>query len=344
LDLSGSSSSLSPKRLKVLLGSNLLLMMLVIGFKALVRIRPLGAYPYLIDQIKYIVKGSITVSYRRYGLGLPRMLWEIIHYYPDVAAFTVGGIFGLAVLGYLYFVARRTRPGLPGWAGMIKLTSLGFAIFGLSYALFFGPSCGFSPTGMENRVAIAAAVGVAISFVGGLGLLVCVLRSQKLKALLFCTFVALLSTSGFLINNTIASFWKAASRQQKEILADMREHVPTLPAGSTLLLAETCRYNGPGVVFVCFWDITGALNLVNHLHVRRADIVRPSLKITKNEISGSMGGIEYPDTYNELYIYDFNEKVIRKLTNVDSSTAYLSRFIQDDRCPKTCEGAGVPIF
>jgi hypothetical protein len=344
LDRAGASAPLSRKRLKVLLGGNLLLLMLVVGFKLLVTMRPSGAYPNLIDQIKYVVNGSITVSYRRYGLGLPRIIWGIINYYPDTTVFAVGGILGLTIFGYLYYVARHSKLGLPSWTSLIKLTGLGIAVFGLAYALFFGPSCGFSPTGMENRVAIAAAVGVALSFVGGLGLVVSVLRSQKLKALLFCILIALLSTSGFLINSTIASFWKAASRQQQEILADMREHVPTLPAGSTLLLAGTCRYNGPGVIFECFWDLTGALNAINHLHVRRADIVRPTLKITKNEISSSMGGIEYPDTYNELYIYDFDEKVIHKLTNVDSTTAYLSRFIEDNRCPKAREGGGVPIF
>jgi hypothetical protein len=344
LDRAGASGPLNIKRLKVLLGGNLLLLMLVVVLKLLVTTRPTGAYPNLIDQIKYIVTGSITVSYRRYGFGLPRLTWGIIHYYPEVVVFTVGGILGLAVFGYLYYVARHSKLGLPSWTSLIKLTGLGFAIFGLSYALFFGPSCGFSPAGMENRVAIAAAVGVAISFVGGLGLVVGAIRSQKLKALLFCAFVALLSTSGFLINNTIASFWKAASRQQQEILADMREHVPTLPAGSTLLLAGTCRYNGPGVVFECFWDLTGALKVINHLPVKRADIVRPTLRITKNEISSSIGGIEYPDTYNELYIYDFDEKVIHRLTNADSTTAHLSRFIEDNRCPKAREGEGAPIF
>jgi hypothetical protein len=346
LDRTGSSSPLSIRRLKVLLGSNLLLLVLLVGFKLLATIRPSGAYPNLIDQIKYIVSGSITVSYRRYGFGLPRMIWGIIHYYPDTAMFTLGGILGLTIFGYLYYVAHQSKLGLPSWTSLIKLTGLGFAVFGLAYALFFGPSCGFSPTGMENRVAIAAAVGVAFSFVGGLGLVISAFRSQKLKSVLFCILIALLSTSGFLINNTIASFWKAASRQQQEILADMREHVPTLPAGSTLLLAGTCRYDGPGVIFECFWDLTGALNVINHLHVRRADIVRPTLKITKSEISSSMGGIEYPDIYNALYIYDFDEKVIRKLTNVDSTTAYLARFTQGqgNRCPKAREGGGVPIF
>jgi hypothetical protein len=347
IDRAAPISLLSTKGLTALLGSNLLLLMLVIGFKASVSSRrPWGDYPHLIDQIKYIVEGSIFVNYRRYGSGLPRLVWKIAHDYPDALAFAVGGILGLTALVYLFCVARQSKLGLPGLTTLIKLTGLGFLIFGMGYAVFFGPSCGFSPTGMENRVAIAAAVGVAFSFVGGLGLVASVVRPQKLRRLLFCVLIALLSTSGFVITNTIASFWKAAYSRQQEILADIREHVPTLPAGSTLLVDGTCRYHGPGVIFECFWGLTGALNLVNGVQVRRADIVTPSLKITKTEISNSMGGREYPDTYSQLYLYQLRQKVIHKLTNVDSTVAYLAELNQDrdKACPQGQEGQGVAIF
>jgi hypothetical protein len=347
-ELQGSdpTTGLRGRRLSTLLGVNVVALILVILFKVLVTTR-LGNYPGFLEQIRYLAGESIRVSYRQYGSGLPRLVWGIVYNYPDTALFGLGAVFGLIVFGYLYRVAGQSKTELPKPALMLKLIGVGFVVFGLGYAVFLATfRIGFSPTGADNRLAIAAAVGVALSQVGGLGFLSSVFHSQKLKRFLFSIGIALLSTSGFLITNTIASFWTSAYGQQLEILADIRQHVLTLPAGTTLLLDGVCPYNGPGIVFESPWDLTGALSISYDDPSIRADIVTPKLRVREDGISTTIYSHESFYPYKQLLIYHFGQKKAYQLTDKQSALAYFAKFNPDHSsgCPKGHEGGGVPIF
>ncbi len=344
------SEQLGRTKLAVLLESNLLVLVSVIVFKMLttVRLGNLGLKRHTVWFARLIM-GAIRVSYGDYGLNLPYVIWKIFHDYPDWKVFAVGGVLGLIVFGYLYRTARRAKVELPNQARMLSFIIWGLVVFGLGYAIFLiNTSAGNSATGLDNRVAIAAAVGVALSLVGGIGWVSTLLPSDQLRRCFFCMVVALLCTSGFLIINTIASFWIAAYRQEQEVLADIRQQFPTLPAGSTFILDGVCPYVGPAIVFESSWDLAGALLMIYRDYTLRADVVTPNLWVTENGLTKSLywGAIVDHYPYEKLFVYHFGRKVTYQLPDAEAARLYFQTFNPDysNGCPEGHEGHGVSIF
>jgi hypothetical protein len=348
LDRTGSMIAFSKAKLAVLTVGNLLALLLVIGFKVHV-LKRLGRSPHpdLPDQIRYLVEGFWALSYRRYGSGLPRLLWKILHEYPSTEVFGLGGLLSIIMFAYLYLIAGQSRFKPPKWIGMVKLIGLGLAISGLSYTIFITTyRFGFTPATIGNRTAIAGAVGIALSFVGVLAWICSLPRSEQLKRFAFCVSISILGTSGFLIINTIASFWTGAYRQEKEILADIHQHVPTLPSGSTLLLDGICPYIGPAVVFHSQSDLRGALAVTYRYSNLEAAVVKPALKVKEEGISTLTYGEEQLYPYKHLFVYHFGRKMTVQLENAESARRYFAEFDPDfsTGCPQYNEGEGVPIF
>lgn len=348
---------------KVLLGINLLALMPIIAFKLLTTIR-IGELTDLPKNIGWITKGAfafdygehdyslsyihaLAVAYGDYGLRLPNVVWKIIRDYPDPAAFAMAGALALFIFFYLYFAARESTAGHPSPANMTKFIRWGLVVFGLGYAVFLtNYNVQFTNTGMANRTAIAAAVGVALTQIGALGWLSTLLRSERWRKRAFGVLVALLCTTGFLINNALASFWSAASRQQQEILADIRKQFPALPAGSTLILDGACPYIGPASVFESGWELVGALMMIYRDSALRAEIVTPNLKATPNGLVKSQGGKKYHYPYENLFVYHFVKKQGRQLTDAETAKQYFqaSGANHGQGCPESHYGFGVAVF
>ena len=88
------------------------------------------------------------------------------------------------------------------------------------------------------------------------------LDRAALRAVLGAGTLAVVTSSGFLIVNALAEQWIAAYAAERTVLANLRERVPSLPPGSTLLLSGTCPYIGPAIVFEADWDLAGALQVL----------------------------------------------------------------------------------
>ena len=130
-----------------------------------------------------------------------------------------------------------------------------------------------------NRTNIATSMGSAMIVVGGIRLLGSLIKNTGLRSVIEGSLVAVVCTMGFLINSTVASFWTRAYQRQQVILADIAQHIPSIPHGTTLVLDGVCPYMGPGIVFECHWDVGGALNLLYHDWTLKGDIVIPRLKV-----------------------------------------------------------------
>src|SRR5438046_8757831 len=94
---------------------------------------------------------------------------------------------------------------------MLCLIGIVVLVFVLGYAIFL--TDGFpkiSATGISNRINSAAAIGIALSFVGFIGLFSACFKNDALQRNLFCGLIALFSASNVIINATIASFWVIA--------------------------------------------------------------------------------------------------------------------------------------
>ena len=346
---------LSRVKLAVLIGSNLIALILGVVFKALTTTRTevdFSRYSYHIVWFTRLLKDAIMVNYGNYVLGLPLIIWKILRYYFDWTIFAVGGGLGLLVFVYLYRTAGQSKADLTdqlirilGFFSMY--IAFGLVVFGLGYAIFLtNKNAIITPTGIGNRIAIAAAAGVALSLVGGIGWVSTLLPSNQLRRCCFCMLVALICMSGFVINSTLASFWITAYRQEQEILADIRQQFPTLPAGSTLILDGVCPYVGPAIVFESSWDLAGALQMLHHDHTLQADVVTPNLKVKEDGLYTSLYGYESRYHYEKLYVYHFGRKTTYQLTDAEAAHLYFQAFNPDHSsgCPRGYEGYGVPVF
>lgn len=191
------------------------------------------------------LKRALVVGYVEYGLGLPRVLVTIVREYPSAMVLLVAGVTGVLVFGYLYRAASEAGD-LPDRTRALGLGAVGLGVFGLGYSIFLGTSAvTFTPSGVGNRTAIAAVTGIALSFVAGAAWLASFAPRGRWRRAVLCGLVALVCSGGFTVVSTLASFWIAASRAQHAILADIREQVPALPPGATLILDGVCQYEGP---------------------------------------------------------------------------------------------------
>ena len=272
-------------------------------------------------------------------------MWRILRQYPDPRILALAGALGVGIFVYLWRVVGQHQ--LPERYAWLRLIAAGLIVYGLGYVPFFvNPDVDLTTTGVANRIAIAAAVGAALSMVGLLGWATTLLPVRVSGLRLFCLLITLLCASGFVITNTIASFWIAAYQQQRVILSDIESHFATLPSRSTLILDGICPYLGPGIVFEANWDLAGALRILYRESTLRANVVTPNLRMGKKGLSVWLYGEESYYPYDEnLLLYNFGNKVVYRLTDAEASQRYFQSFSLDrSGCPPGREGFGVTVF
>ena len=193
------------------------------------------------------VFSAVSVHFGDYGLKLPYSAWALGRTAP-VPVLWLTGILGVLVFGYLFKSFRESPwPSLLEWSVLIPA---GLIVFALGYAIFLtNYNVQFTPTGISNRSAIAATLGVALVVVGVLGWLATRLVAARSAPFLLAALLTGVAACGFLVINSLAAFWVDAWAAERRILADIRQHFPSLPANSTLILDGSCPYIGPAVVF-----------------------------------------------------------------------------------------------
>ena len=314
-------------------------------FKALTTTR-LGKVNYPGD-VTHIIDSVFRTNYGALGLNLPYIWGAILSLYSNPAVIMAAFILYVIIFIYLHSVISRPQSYFPSNLWMRSLTFFSFIIFLLGYAIFFtNNKVGFSPTGVDNRVAIAAAIGIAFTIVGGIGWVCRFIPSDKLSKWSFCTLISIMCTGGFLIINTLASFWVDAYQQGQVILSDIRQQFPVIPKGSTLILDNVCPYVGPGIVFESQWDLKGALQTIYRDPEIHADIVTPRLKITGQGINTQIYTFPARYSYKNLFIYNFKTKTTHPITNAASARSYFQKYNPDrnNGCPAASAGNGVSIF
>jgi len=151
--------------------------------------------------------------------------------------------------------------------------------------------------------------------------------------------------SGALIIFAEANFWVESYRIQKETLAEIREHIPVMPVGASLILDGVCPWNGPAPVFVTFWDLSGALTLV-YGHEIGAHIVTRGMRVEQNGLAVPTpnGLLVYP--FGELYIYHFGRKAAYAVPDLQMAQYYFNNISTDraERCPSDNDGNGVDVL
>ena len=242
-------------------GINLLALALVVGYKAFTTTR-LNVQTGLINHAASLFAGAFKVNFGTYGLGLPYVIGWIIRNRLDWILFGLGSVLALGIYAYLSYAARKSPDSLPPGSFWLQIIGVGLAAFVLGYAIFLvNEDVWFTSASIGNRLAIAAALGVALSFVGGIGWLTARFSPAAARRNLFCASVSLLCLAGFLINNTLAQFWASAYRQQQAVLADIQAHNPALPSGSTLILDGFCIQQGGAYILNGRRDLAGIFSI-----------------------------------------------------------------------------------
>ena len=214
-----------------------------------------------------------------------------------------------------------------------RLLLLGIAAFLLGNATFLiVPAVTFTSTGMDNRVQVAAAIGVAIIFTSLLSIGIGLLRRRH-RAIAFAAVAAILGAFGFVRIAEIEDYWAAAPRLQQRVLSSARVDLRDLPSNSTVILDGVCPYYGPAVVFEAPWDVGGALTLVLGRPMN-GDAVSPRMALTRTGVRTSI--YKAPSFYpygQSLYAYAW---ATHELVPLDSRVA-AQRYFRD-REPRHCPG------
>jgi hypothetical protein len=329
-----------------LVGGNLLGLLLVASFKKLVsqRADALG-FPGVVWFVKQSIQGALILTYGDYGVGLPETLWRIGRSRPAPMVLCLSGVVTLLVVWYLRRTSLISDVTCLSGSKMCMLVGGGLSVSGLAYGYLYGINFR-GTTGINNRVVIGAALGVACSLVGWMGWCSSFVRNVQARARMFCILIGIACGLGCLINNFISTFWVAAFCQQRNILEDIRQNVPALPARATLLLDGFCSYVGPGIVFETFWDVSGALQILYKDRNLHGDVLKPTARITNDGIVTFIYAEKLHYSYSDLWVYNVRLETAHQLIDADTAERYFASAKKDCelRCPQGAEGYGAEVF
>ncbi|HEV3217694.1 MAG TPA: hypothetical protein VGZ27_18325 [Vicinamibacterales bacterium] len=287
-------------------------------------------------------RAAFQANYVDYLLQLPRIVWALQRHYPHAWLPALSFAFGAGVLLYVKSVVddltvRRS----------IALILIGVATFVLGYAIFFtNRAIQITPTGVGNRTSNAASLGVAMTAVGGFGLIAAAVRRPAWRRLTFGVLIGAYAAAGFFVIATLSSFWIDAYAREQEIVRDIAAHIDTPAPRILLMLGGVCSYNGPAVVFESDWDLAGALRLHYGDSTVRADVLRPGYyRVTPSGITTFLYGEQDDDAFGpQMVLYDYNRKMSHVLLDADTAERIFREQPPDVVCPPGKEGVGAGVF
>jgi hypothetical protein len=324
---------------------NFIVLAYILVFKAITTTR-LGIIHFP-DYFIYVITSAINTNYLTLGVGLPIIVSRIYNQYFNFAIFMTAIVLFMVIFSFLYLIFFWHEEELPSRKWLGNLSLFGILVFFLGYAIFLtNNQVGFSPTGIENRVAVAASIGIAISLIGLTGYICKVLLPEIFAKMVFCVLVALMCSGYFIVTDTLASFWVIASKQQQQVLSSVTQAIPVIPENTTLILDGVCPYIGPAIVFESQWDFRGALQATYHDPNVKADVVTPRLNVTDNGIQTEIYTFPAAYDYKNLYIFNYPRNTVYPISNYEDARNYFKE-INPDRnngCPQSTVGNGVSIF
>jgi len=304
-----------------------------------------GDAAHWIGAMAWLIKGVLRAAFLDQGAMLPMGVATLLrdHWRPEAALIALAGF--AAISAYLLAVRRRSFQPWRRWQ-VLALGGFGLLVFFAGYAAFANNfRIGFSPTGLANRVSMAAGVGVAMIALS------CAFLVEGLLPVRWRRWGAPLLVSvgcslGVLINGTLGVLWGEAAQVQRSVLAQLRANLPELPAHTTLLLDGVCPFVGPGPVFESFWDLRGALQILYADPSLQADVVKPNVRVGESAITTTLYDTllrHYP--YGRLLVYNVRQGKAWQLTDYPSALGYFSAFDPTDSAGCVFEdGGGVRVY
>jgi hypothetical protein len=297
----------------------------------------LGYETGFLHHMAYLVSGAIKVNFGTYGVGLPYVVgWILANRFSWVA---LGTSVAVGALTFLYLT--RSGSGLHiaeeerrMWRG---LAARGLVVGVAGYAIFLVTgNIYFTSAGIDNRVNIVAALGVAVLVIALLLRALEVIPPQRRESA-FSLVLAVVAAVGAFVTTTIGTYWATAHERQQEVLAGLRQVLPAHPAGTTVIVDGVCPEIGPGVVFAAHYDLDGALKMEYEESrvkgVVATEAVRAGRRgvVITTFIFNSKEPMLYP--YGaRLLVYDHRRRTSERLTSRARARRYLETSPRLD-CP-----------
>jgi hypothetical protein len=284
---------------------------------------------------------AVSVNFGDHVLALPRHAWRLLGDTPGPLVPAIALILAIAVLGYLRAVGTEDAWQPRVWGG---LAIAGLGVFTLGYAIFLtNTAIQITPTGVANRTAMAAGLGVAMTVAGGVGSVLAAMPGRRWRATLLAGVVAVHAASGFAVLAALARDWGRAYQQELDVLSRIRQAMPDIPSRTTLFLGGVCPYVGPAVVFESSWDLAFALRLGYGDSTISADVVSDTFVPRPDRITTALYGEEYDWPYGPATILlDLRSNRVWPLTDQAAArTALAEARLPMTDCPPSREGVGV---
>ncbi|HEY2468435.1 MAG TPA: hypothetical protein VGI45_11460 [Terracidiphilus sp.] len=287
---------------------------------------------------------AFRFNFWTYGLHAPAVLMGLDrHAALSRNAIACAMVIALGVSAYMW---RKGGSG-PTCRSCLWLLLMGLVLFWLGFVLFFpSAASNFSTAGLDNRVAMASALGASCVLVAMAGLASLLLGSWRKPA--YCVLIGVVCGVECLIVNGLGWFWVDAASRQSAILKDVAADVRTLPDGSVLLLDGFCGYSGPAVVFETDWDTTPAIQMALGNSSLRGDVVSRNLTLDDVAIKTSIyGDAEGHYSYgNRLFVYNARLHSVTDLPSRSAAERYFRGVNpnRDSDCPPSREGVGARAF
>jgi hypothetical protein len=285
------------------------------------------AHGSVIERFVGVAKEAAWINGWYYGLAAP------VTFVNALRSSTLGVVLAAGVVALLaaWYLARipappddhdstRWEPAACIVAGVVVLV-LGHAI------IASGADVTLSATGRDNRVAIAGAAGVALCYVGLAAWLTSRLAwTRGWRRGWFAALVAGAAFGAFVVDAQLRSWWVASYRLEREIIAAIRERLPSIPPNTAVVLDGACHTVGVGLSFHSQYDLAGALALAYGDTTVRADVVSPSLTVRRDGLHTEKYDEDSRYPYGSVIVFNFLDRTAHHLADSAAARAYFDRY------------------
>ena len=281
------------------------------------------------------------------GLLLPRGAWQVGHATVELPALLSAAACGCASYWYLARMGSRVAPEVGASPRWFTLVGIGLVVWVAGFAVFLvTEDLEITAAGIGNRTTIAAAVGIAMVWIGLTAGAASLFPTARARIRGFAAGTAALVVLNAFVNGQLAGYWVEAYARAHAVLSAIRHEFPDrLPPGA-LLLDGVCRFVGPAVIFEAPWDLSGALDLTYARPGVRADVIAPGLSVSDSALLTTVYHEQTAYRFKDgVLVYDPTRRSSHALVDAGSARRYLARRGPDARaCPPGESGFGVPVF
>jgi len=285
---------------------------------------------------------ALDISFIQLGLALPRHAIES----AKTLAGTIDALVVIASSLATFLWLWRIPPEPLSRKGGAACVGVGLFLFMAGWIVFLGSaSLQLTATGIGNRTAAAASIGVALVWWGAFEFLV-VSVSKNRACFVSAALCALLSGASTLVFFNVAEHWARAWEKEQDVLARIHNRFPNGFSGRTLLLDGVCQYDGPATIFEAAWDLEWALQARYRDSRIRADVVTEDLEVRTADLRTALYGEERLHPYGSVVAYRPDVDVARMLDSAADAEEFFRRWDDDKSggCLPGRIGHGADVF